>query len=324
LVGRDEKVFVLSLHRVMTRSTDALLAMQGYDTVHLPKYFQGRDLQEAVRGHEQDPDQVVEVLTPLIETYDAFSDIPIPVLYPQLAGRWPNSKFILIHRDPEGWANSVRKNQKDRRLSPFNKVQYYHYLGPGFSKVSELSQTDLFGLYFRHLFGVQEFFESRGELDRLCVVGIDDPEVGQKISRFLGKPPRPMPNIVGQGSGLEEVRRWVAACPEHAGATRLMAEVLMGQKRFAEAEPYARATTRLAPDHPGGHELLAQIAAQAGRHLQSLRHATKAARAGKKKPSLYKKAVLLSVLRGRPVEAYRFLSGWWAVKMRRKRDRARS
>ena len=35
MVSCAEKVFVLSLHRVMTRSTDALLAMQGYDSVHL-------------------------------------------------------------------------------------------------------------------------------------------------------------------------------------------------------------------------------------------------------------------------------------------------
>lgn len=317
----DEKVFVLSLHRVMTRSTDALLAMHGYDSVHLPKYFRGRNLQEEVRGYETDTAAVTDILAPLIDAYDAFSDIPIPVLYRELADRWPASKFVLVHRDPVAWVRSVRKNQKNRKLSPFNKVQYHFYMGTGFSAVSELADEDLIVLYFRHLFGVYEFFEARGELDRLCVVGIGDPEAGEKVSRFLGKPERPMPNIVGQASDLGEIRRWASICSWHAGANRLMAEVLMREGRFAEAEPYARKTIEQDPDHPGGHEILATIAAQNGRYWASWGHATAAVRAGKGKPSLYKKAALQGLLKGQFRESLRLLAGWRAVKRRRKWQR---
>lgn len=298
-----DKVFVISLHRTMTRSTDALLSMSGLRTVHWPKSFQGQDLQEAVKGQEGDLGAVYASLAPVLAHYDAFSDVPFPVLYPQLARDYPEAKFVLVHRDPRAWANSVREHIQGRELKPFEKVQYWTYWDQPIRNLRGVSEGDLVRLYFDHLFAVSDFFEQRGELDRICFVGIEDPEIGPKICRFLGLPPREFPRIVGGQTGLETVREWLRSAPEKPDPHRVLVQVLSRQRDLVGAIAAARDLVRTDPENPNTHRILTRLLERAGRSEEAAAAAEKAVRAGTRSPALHRKAGFKALKRGRAIRA---------------------
>jgi len=72
--------------------------------------------------------EIIRVLSPIINAYDAHSDAPWPGLYRELATAYPKARFILIRRDPESWWESLARDwQIDwvaRRLTAFEWVQY--------------------------------------------------------------------------------------------------------------------------------------------------------------------------------------------------------
>lgn len=75
-----------------------------------------------------------------IGRYDAFQDVPFSIksTYAQVDALFPESKFILTHRDPEVWFNSVlnyakktMKVSKNRAITRENMASV-PYLYPGF------------------------------------------------------------------------------------------------------------------------------------------------------------------------------------------------
>jgi hypothetical protein len=246
----------------MTRSTDILLSMAGYSTRHFPKFHAGDNLMEAVRGLEGDPDAVVERLMPLLRDRDAFSDVPVPGLYRGLAARWPDSRFILVTRDPADWARSVRGHLRRRRLSPFNEIQYRPYLGPTGRRAREITLRELEQMHERHREAVSAFFRSElGEPERLCVVDGTRDGAGERICEFLGVAPRPMPRVSGrEGDGeLATAHEWVAQRPDKQEAHYLLARNWLRAGELEAAEASARQAIRAEPDQPKPHALLSDI-----------------------------------------------------------------
>ena len=78
------KIFAISLHRCATQSTDLFLRKAGYRTCHWPDNVNGIDYQSQIVGIEEQPDRIVDVLRPVFDAFDAFSDVPIPAIYREL------------------------------------------------------------------------------------------------------------------------------------------------------------------------------------------------------------------------------------------------
>lgn len=183
------KVFVVSLHRCGTRSTARFLKELGLRSLHRPTEAGGVDLLKAVAGREADLEAVADVMAPAIDAADAIADVPVPAIYDILARRYGKARFILVWRDTNDWIDSVRRHSREiGYLSPYGRALYWRYfprLRP--RKIDELSDLELLWMESRHTAEVISYFRSRPE--RLGVFHITDPEIGSKISRFLGRPP---------------------------------------------------------------------------------------------------------------------------------------
>jgi hypothetical protein len=184
------KYFVLSLHRTGTKSTIGFMSSLGVLGIHFPATHNGADLQQLVVGREAEPEFVAEVLSPVLEAYDSVADVPIPTLYPHLHERYPDAKYLLLHRNPSDWVRSVRSHTGRRPLRPFERVQYWHYFPGRPQSTNELSDQQLVGMCRRHVVEVIEFFNTRAP-DRLGVFDLHSPQIGGEIARFVGSSARP-------------------------------------------------------------------------------------------------------------------------------------
>ncbi len=300
----EQKIFVVSLHKTMTRSTDILLSLLGYSTVHFPKFFGGENLMERVRGMERRPADVVEILDRLWSSRDAFSDIPVPGLYQSLALRWPNARFLLVTRDPYGWARSVKSHMRSRDLSPYNRIQYAPYLGGRIKKMGEVSEDELAKVHERHRTEVEAFFRDElGEPERLGIVDIRDGHPGEAICRFLGQPDRPLPKLEGRASAqdLETSRQWVAERPDKADAHYLLGKNLWAFGYTGEAKSALREALRLDPDQPKPPAFLSQMLYGSGEYREAAHLARLAVANGWVHPRLCYRGARDWFHQGRPI-----------------------
>ena len=286
----NRKIFVISLHRSLTRSTDALISMLGYKTMHFPKFFQGQNVMEKIRGRENSPNQIIEVLRPIIDSHDSVSDVPTPTLYRHLAKEWPESLFILVNRDPEAWARSARALMRKRKLSPFNRVQYEHYFGRTVKRLNDISLLSLMGMHVKHDADVRRFFhKERQEPERLCVIDADEEQIGEKISRFLGHAERPLPHITDNPDKTppESVYEWVRECPDKADARYFYAMHLLHEGQREKAKEELHQAKNMDNNHPKASELLSNIYNQEGSLGEAKALAEDALQKGLYRPRLY-------------------------------------
>jgi hypothetical protein len=179
------KCIVLSLHRCGTQSTAELLRRLGLRTVHWPARDRGADLQLRIADRETERGFVLDTIAPLIERYQGAADVPLPTLYRHLHTRYPRAKFVLLHRDPDQWARSVRKHIGGRDFTPFERVQYWSYFPSRPKRLAELSDADLAGMHIRHTAEVTAFFAGRGTR-HLLSCDLSDVDCGARIGAFLG------------------------------------------------------------------------------------------------------------------------------------------
>jgi hypothetical protein len=90
------KIFGIGFHKTGTKSLADALSALGY-AVTGPNGVQDPDIATNVS-------QYIDELTP---RFDAFQDNPWPIVFRELDGRFPGSKFILTIRDSAGWIRSV-------------------------------------------------------------------------------------------------------------------------------------------------------------------------------------------------------------------------
>ena len=275
---------------------------------------------EAVRGLEHDPERVVDVLTPLIESWDALSDVPIPGLYRQLARRWPNSRFILVIREPQDWARSVQSHLRQRRLSPYNRIQYLPYLPRSVERITELGEKDLIAIHEQHTAQVKRFIHQELEHPkRLCTVDIRDGDVGERICSFLGHPPMSLPHLSGRASekDLGVSWRWVEMCPRKSDAHYFLAKNLLHFGRFKEAEHHLRIATEVEPDQPKPYAELSELFWRQGRRREALELAGLAVKRGLLRRRLYYRAALGKLIQGNFVRAL----GLWLGGVQQRRNK---
>jgi hypothetical protein len=230
------------------------------------------------------------MLRPIIDSHDSVSDVPIPTLYRQLADEWPESLFILVNRDPEAWARSAQNLMRKRKLSPFNRVQYEHYFGRTMTRLNNIHPLSLMGMHVKHDADVRRFFHrERQEPERLCVIDAGEEQIGERISRFLGHTPRPLPHITDNPdkTPLESVHEWLRECPDKPDPRYFYAKHLLNAGEGEKAKEQLLKAKDMDDNHPKISELLSNRYLEEGLTEEAKLSAEDALQKGLRRPSLY-------------------------------------
>jgi hypothetical protein len=138
---------------------------------------------------------VTTVLEPVIDSHDAVADVPIPVLYRELFARYPDSKFLLLYRDPSDWIQSVRWKLRRGDFQPYVRTQYWTYFGRRPDRIDELTDAELAWMHAHHRTEVTAYF-SRVAPQQLGVFDLHASDTSQRIASFLGvESARPFPHL---------------------------------------------------------------------------------------------------------------------------------
>lgn len=188
----QRKIFVVSLHRSATQSTDLFLRSAGLNTCHYPSIIDGICYELKCLGWETAPQKIVELLDPVFEAFDAFSDLPMPAIYEELDENWPDAKFVAVYRDPSNWVRSVRRHTRSRFLEIYERVLYWRYLHSRPMTLDDVPDDVLVDLHRVHHEGLAEHFKQR---NNLLIVDLGDPNIGRKISSFIEVPIQEFPKF---------------------------------------------------------------------------------------------------------------------------------
>jgi glycosyltransferase involved in cell wall biosynthesis len=186
------KIFVVSLHRSATQSTGRFLREAGFTVCDWLGSVGGVDYQSQAIGHEIDRRGIVQQLEPPFAQYEAFKDVPLPVLYRELEAVYPDARFIAVRRDPADWVRSVRAHCAGRLLDPYERVQYWHYLTGRPISLAGVDDARLVEMHARHYRALAEHFAGRGNF---LLVELADPRIGARMAAFLGVPSRAFPHV---------------------------------------------------------------------------------------------------------------------------------
>jgi hypothetical protein len=160
------KVFGIGFHKTGTTSLGAALQCLGY-RVH------GGVTSDQVSSRAEAKQKIKE----LSPHYDAFQDMPWPILYEWLDKEYRNSKFVLTVRPKKEWINSVCKHFGNR----FIKRHKWIY-GKG-DPIG--NQKKYLKKYENHNKEVVDYFEGRIG-DDLLIMEITSGDGWDKLCPFLG------------------------------------------------------------------------------------------------------------------------------------------
>jgi Sulfotransferase domain len=171
-----DKVFGIGFHKTGTTSLAVALRMLGY-RVTGPNGVHRPDIASAA----------LPLAYRLAERFDAFQDNPWPLLYREMARRYPSSRFILTVRDSGAWIRSVCRHFGSQS-TPMREWIY----GVGAPVGHEAVYVER---YERHRRDVEAFFSQAP--DRLLVMDITRGEGWDRLCPFLGRslPSEPFPRV---------------------------------------------------------------------------------------------------------------------------------
>lgn len=246
------KIFCIGLSRTGTTTFNAVMTELGFLARSGPSGL-GLRLHELGRFDD---------ICAIIDRYDCLCDLPYPLIYEQLAERYPDSLFVLTTRSSdEKWLESLRKlNLRNGPRDGF-RIAYGCY-------EVESNETRLLDFYREHNARAREFFRGSARFTEVCWEHGDGLE---KIAALLHIDAAGVTVPVANASADKNARKIV--------------ERHCRKDRFGAAVRYARSV-------PGTEELLALVNRLADRELrQFLTWATPKARLqrlklrGKRKPS---------------------------------------
>jgi hypothetical protein len=185
------KVFVTALPRTGTSSLEYALRNLGYRTVHFP-----HTLFENI--HDD-----------IVNSHDAFTDLPIPLIYKQMDALHPGSRFIHATRDIDGWLESMEW------LFTHGSKEYHWDRWDGLIEQIHLSfygtdtfDRDLFrSFYFNYEDDLRLYFSGRS--DDFLDLQLNSPDAMEQLSTFLNKPriKGPLPRRNSKVTGLRSIMR---------------------------------------------------------------------------------------------------------------------
>ena len=188
----DTKIFCIGFHKTGTTSLGKALRILGFK----------------VKGSfgVNDPDiseKVYELFPPIVEQYDAFQDNPWPILYKELDEQYPDSKFILLERDPDAWLRSQIRHFGTRE-TPMRKWIY------GESAGCPVNNEEIYLKRFKQYYtDVCEYFRDRP--DDLLIMDLVKGDGWKKLCSFLGCPipSKPFPHANKANSRTQGLRNGI-------------------------------------------------------------------------------------------------------------------
>lgn len=166
------KVFGIGVPKTGTKSLGAALGVLGYRVFT----WHGDSADFTLRWHEG-------LFTPemklAVQSYDAFEDLPWPLLFEELDRLEPEARFVLtVRASPERWLESMQRHVA--RLPPW----VGHYLVYG--SYDPLDDAELYlRFYSRHLERVRAHFRDRP--DKLLELCLERGEGWPELCTFLGR-----------------------------------------------------------------------------------------------------------------------------------------
>jgi len=207
------KIFGVGFHKTGTSSLHRFFLDCGLTARHWPWIEGGVDYGQRCAPFLNEPKKVIEVLRPIIDRYDAHTDVPYPGLYRELADAFPDAYFILTRRNVDSWWESIAHHWAihilPRRLEPFEYIQYRQYVPERTRIISRWHRRMLCEAHARHISAVEAFFAAH---DRFISLDLADENKGQRLADFLGKPVTPFsqanPRMTHRARLKIRYRRW--------------------------------------------------------------------------------------------------------------------
>ncbi|TWH92416.1 MULTISPECIES: sulfotransferase family protein [Sphingobium] len=170
------KIFGIGLNKTGTTTLGSCFQRLGYK--HLGYR---RDLLHAYRSR-----QVARVFKE-IDRFESFEDWPYPLMYRELADRYPDAKFVLtVRKSAETWLNSLSRHARQSRpLRHARKLAYgYHY--------PENAPDEHIAFYHAHNQEAQAFLG-----DRVRVLCWEKGDQWEQLCDFIGAevPDAPFPHV---------------------------------------------------------------------------------------------------------------------------------
>ncbi len=184
---QQEKIFLVSFHKSASSSMHEFFIQHGLTSCHCPVKVNGVNYAKLVSGIPDSPGEIVEAFAPVINSFQAHCDIPWGGLVPELLACYPNSRFIFVKREPNGWWESLKGHWRldicGRYLSIFEYIQYRRYISGARVRLFTRKDKQLFlDAFKRHEQLVAEVVPK----SQLLVVDIEDKNKSRIIADFLG------------------------------------------------------------------------------------------------------------------------------------------
>lgn len=138
------KIFGIGASKTGTTSLTEALKILGFRASHWDDHIQ------LLNAHQNN-----DFSSKIFQDYDAFLDLPIPLMYKQLDKEFPNSKFILTIREEYAWVNSLlfHTAKIKNKGGVIAKEQELFY--------GNFTKDNLLNTYRQHNCEVIEYFKSK-------------------------------------------------------------------------------------------------------------------------------------------------------------------
>jgi hypothetical protein len=146
-----------------------------------------------------DTSRIFAMAEPLIESNQAFGDVPFCLLYREFLERFPDARYFVVLRNVNSWVSSVRRHTSNRELHNLEKMQYW--LNGPLRKhfIQDYDDADLTGIYIRHVKSVVNTMHSSGAKFRIFELeetSLAQATLSKDLATFLGFEARhPFPTV---------------------------------------------------------------------------------------------------------------------------------
>ena len=165
----ENKVFCVGFQKTGTSSLRDALRSLGYKVAGV--YGRGQDLASLQATY-------VEEGLRLAHEYDAVQDMPWPLIFRELDGAFPGSKFILLEREEESWFRSIAGHFGEQPDAMQELIYGADAGAPLGNKARYLE------VYERHNEAVRAYFAERPQ--DFLVMNLQNGDGWNELGRFLG------------------------------------------------------------------------------------------------------------------------------------------
>jgi hypothetical protein len=163
------KVFGIGLNKTGTKTLQYCFKEFGYS-------YKSHDLDMLTAYRDRNWSHIFNT----IDKFDSFEDWPYPLIYKELAQKYPGAKFILTTRINEDiWFESLKKHSHRTGPTEQRKIAYGY-------QMPEENEAHHKSIYTNHNKEVREFFS--GNPFRFLEVCWENGDGWEKICKFLDQP----------------------------------------------------------------------------------------------------------------------------------------